>query len=114
MAEIISSYQGNEIKVQCFIDETMKDIWQRFVNKMNLDINKLIFLYAGYNIRFDLTFNKQANNEDKIRKKMNVIVNSIEEKDIDSKSKLIQSKEIICSNCGNVCTINVNDYKIIL
>ena len=81
---------------------------------MNLDINKLIFLYAGYNIRFDLTFNKQANNEDKIRKKMNVFVNSIEEKDIDSKSKLIQSKEIICSNCGNVCTINVNDYKIIL
>ena len=114
MAEVIFSYQGNEIKVQCFIDETMKDICQRFVNKMNLDINKLIFLYAGNNIKFNFTFNKQANNEDKIRKKMNEFVNSIEEKDIDSKSKLIQSKEIICSNCGNVCTINVNDYKIIL
>ena len=52
----------------------MKDICQKYANKMELDINSLIFLYAGGNLNFQLSFKEQANELDIIRNEMNVLV----------------------------------------
>ena len=49
----------------------MKDICQKYANKMELDINSLIFLYAGGNLNFQLSFKEQVNELDIIRNEMN-------------------------------------------
>ena len=47
--------------------------------------------------------------EDKERNKMNIVVNSLNKLDKDI---IFESKEIICPECGELCLININDYKL--
>ena len=47
MAEVIFNYKGNTITIQCIATEKFKDIFKRFSDKVNLDVNKLFFLYGG-------------------------------------------------------------------
>ena len=57
-----------------------------------------------------LTFNKLANNNDKDRNKMNVLVH--EWNDQIKNNKLKKSEEIICPNCKESIRIKIEDYKI--
>ena len=71
MGEVEFNYKGNKTIIQCRKDEKMKDIF----NKINLDINTIFFLYSGNaNINGELSFEELANENDKIRNKMNIIV----------------------------------------
>ena len=111
MSEVIFTYNGKEVKIQCQNDESMKDIFQRFISKTSIGINTIYFIYGGKIINEQLTFDQLANEEDKKRKTMNIIVNSHK----DSKlPKIIKSKDIICPKCKENCKINIKDYKITL
>ena len=58
----------------------------------------------------ELWFNQQANQIDKERNEMSVLVNENTNTVInENKTK---SKDIICPKCGEVCLINFNNYKI--
>ena len=46
-AKVIFVYEGREVIIQCIKDEKMKDICQKYVNKINKDINSLVYLYGG-------------------------------------------------------------------
>ena len=102
MAEIKFAYEGSNTNIQCDINDKIKDIIKKFLKKINKDENSnLYYLYNGGKINKELTFNEQANDLDKNRKKMNVLVyNNLEEY---KKNNEIISKDIICLDCKENC-----------
>ena len=89
--------------IQCLINEKMKDICQRFASKIGRNINSLIFLYGGNQLKFELSFENHANSLDKNDKEMKVLVY---EK---------QLEDFICPNCGEKINLNSEELdKIIL
>ena len=112
MAEIKFMFNGSQIIIQCSKEEKMKDLFKRFANKSNTDINSIIFLYDGNKINEDLKLNELINSIDKQSNKMSILVynkNTIKENE-----GVIKSKEIICPKCKENCLIKIKDYKIIL
>ena len=110
MAEAIFNYEGINTTIQCEINEKMKDIIDRFLIKLGKKENNLYYLYNGTQINYELTFNEQANDIDKNRKKMNIIVTKSE--DAQNIIKEIISKDIICPECKESILIDIKDFKI--
>ena len=97
MAEAIFNYNGINTIIQCEMNEKLKDIIDRFLIKKENKENNLYYIYNGTKINYELTFNEQANDIDKNRKQMNIIVTkSLDDKD---NIKEILSKDVICPEC---------------
>ena len=110
MEEVIFDYETFHISIQCNANEKMKDIINKFLVKIGKkDQNILFYLYNGSRIKEELTFNEQANNFDKNRKKMNIIVTNDENK---SENKKIVSNDIICPECNENILLDIKDFKI--
>ena len=108
MAEAILNYEGINTTIQCEINEKMKDIINRFLIKLEKKENNLYYLYNGTQIDYELTFNEQANDIDKNRKQMNIIVTKSE--DAQNIIKEIVSKDIICPECKENSLINFENF----
>ena len=108
MAEAIFNYEGINTIIQCEINEKMKDIINRFLIKLEKKENNLYYLYNGTQIDYELTFNEQANDIDKNRKQMNIIVTKSE--DAQNIIKEIVSKDIICPECKENSLINFENF----
>ena len=80
----------------------MKDICQRYSNKINININSLIFLYGGNQLNFNLNFNEQANIIDKEKNEMKVLVYKNE------------NNEYICPKCGEKIKLNIKEIDDII
>ena len=75
MAQVVFSFNGNDIIIQCNINEKMEEILKKFCIKVGKEINSLYFIYSGNYLNNDeLTFEEIANKEDKERNKMNILV----------------------------------------
>ena len=101
-ASAIFSFQGVDILIQCSKEDIMKDICQKFANKIKRNVNSLIFLYGGNNLNFHLSFKDQANIIDKERNEMNILVYKNE-------------NDLQCPKCGekiNLNTEKINDIKL--
>ena len=94
MSKVIFLLDGLEIIIQCSKDEKIKNIFQRYADRINININSLIFLYDGKPINFDLSFNEQANIIDKKRNEMKIFVYKNE------------ISEFICPKCGVKIKLN--------
>ena len=68
-AEVIYQFEQQTIIIQCNENEKMKEISEKFSNKIESNLNNLLFLYDGNQLDLDLTFEEQSNKEDKLRKK---------------------------------------------
>ena len=66
-ANIIFTFEGRDIVIQCSKEDQMKDICQKYVNKIDKNINSFIFIYGGNQLNFNLNFNGLANKLDKER-----------------------------------------------
>ena len=95
-ANVIFNFEGRDVSIQCSKDEKMKDICQKYVNKINKNINSLVFLYGGNQLNFDLNFNELANKIDKERNAMKVLVLVYND----------GTNEYICPNCGEKIKLN--------
>ena len=73
-AKIIFNYEGKDISIQCSIEDKIKDICQKYVTKIESNINSLLFLYGGNQINMELKFKEQANSMDINNNEMNVLV----------------------------------------
>ena len=106
--KIIFAYNGHNETIECKKNEYMEDIYNRYVMKVQLDLQKLYFLYNGSMI------NPEVKLENIIKKNEKVIYMVVNElyNDEDNKLNLKQSKDIICPICNEICLINLNDYKI--
>ena len=109
MSSVIFTFNGVETIIQCLNNDKMKIICNRFVSKIQSNINKLYFIYGSNQLNLELTFDETINEIDRERNKMNIIVyqNKIVKSD-----GIIKSKEIICPKCGENCLIDFNNYKI--
>ena len=110
MLEVIFNYEGINTIVQSNINDKMKDIINKFLIKIDKKENNLYYLYNGNIINNELTFIEQANELDKERKKMNIIVYNKDE-DNNIKKEII-SKDIICPDCKENILIEIKDFKI--
>ena len=97
-------YNGETITIQCKSDE---NIFKRFSNEINKDLEYMSFLYNGDVMKEDFNLNTIKDNEIKI-----LIFDFEFEREI--KESLKQSEDIICPICKELCEINFNNYKISL
>ena len=105
MVEVIFNYEGINNIIQSNIDDKMKDIINKYLIKIGKKENNLYYLYNGNIINNELTFIEQANELDRKRKKMNIIVYNNDE-DLNKKIEII-SKDIICPDCKENILINI-------
>ena len=57
LADSLSGYlKGTDIKIQCSKEEKFEEICQRFANKIGKDKNSYIYLYAGNQLNFELSY----------------------------------------------------------
>ena len=112
MVEVIFNYEGINTVIQCNREDKMKDIIKRFLIKIgkNENDNNLLYLYDAKIVNNELTIIQIANELDKKRKKMNIIVKSND--DNNEEIKKIISQDIICPECGENILINIKDFKI--
>ena len=109
MYKVIFNYQSIDFPVQCLLNEKIKDVYKRIKSEKNLNLANPFFIYNGMLIDIEKTFQELANIQDKERKIMNIIVDSENKSVVEE--KCIKSKEIICSECGENCLLNINKYK---
>ena len=105
MAQIEFVYNGNNIIIPCNINEKMKDIFNRFIIKEQINEKSIYYLYNGELINEELTYDqviKLNNNK--------IIVYSNDNK--NNNNSIIKSKYIICPKCGENCRIKIENYKI--
>ena len=109
---MIFNYEGINTSIQCNINNKMKDIINKFLVKIDKKEKNmhLYYLYNGNQINNELTFNEQANNYDKNRKKMNIIVTDNAQGKSDAKKVI--SKDIICPDCKENILIDIENFKI--
>ena len=108
MSEVIFLYKGNKTLIQSDENKNMKDICIKFSTKLNIDINKIYFLYNGDKLNEELKLIDITKGIDK--KEIIILVNDINE--IIKKENIISSKEIICPICKENIFINFHNYKI--
>ena len=70
--------------------------------------NGIYYLYNGTKIKDDLSFMEQANELDKNRKKMNIIVYNTKE----NEKKPAISTDIICPECKENILLDIRNFKI--
>ena len=110
-AKVIFILEGTNITIQCSEEDKIKDICQKYVTKIESNINSLLFLYGGNQMNMELKFKEQANSEDIDRKEMKVVVYKKENDDFNcpycnKKIKLEKIDDIILSNNNIKDTIN--------
>ena len=117
MASIEFLYNGKKNIIQCNLNEKIKEMCQKFINKTGINKNNIYFLYdgkAGTQFNENLTFEEMANTEDKKRKIMKILVMENEPEPKPKDEDIIKSKDIICPECGEISKMDIIDYKIIL
>ena len=106
-AEVDFHFEGTDTIINCNINDKMKDIINTFLIVTNNNQN-CCYLYNGTKINIDLTYNEQANKQDKNRKRMDIIVIIVDEVMNEDIDKII-SKEIICPECKENILIDIKD-----
>ena len=92
MEEVAFNYEGNNKIIQCNKNDKMKDIINKFMKKILINKDNLIYLYNGNKINYEMIFIEQANDLDKNRHKKNIIV--YKNDDYNNKKNEIISKDI--------------------
>ena len=110
MPNISFNCEGVETTFSCNNNEIMKDIFQNYATRENLDMKKLIFLYNGNEINQEKNLEEIMNGFDKQRDAMNILVVKVYEEVIND--NIIKSEDIICPKCQENTFIELKDFKI--
>ena len=100
-------YDQEILKIQCSRDEYMKDIFQRYLIKLNKGIRDPYYLYKGTIINPELKLEQINNKDDELK----ILVRCSDDEDENNENKYKYSNEIICPDCQEICLLDVNDYK---
>ena len=75
---VIFNLDGVELTISYTTEDKLKDICENYSNKINKNINSLLFLYEGNKINFDLSFKEYANFIDRNKNELKIFVNKNE------------------------------------
>ena len=113
MEEIEFKYKDFRILVQCSQDEKFKEILKKLDTILKIDLKSQNLIYSNEEkINEELTFNDIANEEDKSKKLMKIIIAEKPISSLSSNKSIIKSKEVICPECGETAIFNITDYQI--
>ena len=106
-------FEKEKTVIKCSNEDYIEDICNKFIRMTNSKKNEILFLYKGKKINQLIKINEFINKEDLKNNKINIFCFKIKnsQKELYAKNKL---KEIICPECGEICKIKFDDYKIIL
>jgi len=110
MNKVDFTYNDDKYCVQCNNDDKMKDIIDKFLNQTGKNRAGLAFFYNGQIINEELIISKCADNLDRSRNCMNILV--LEGQGANDGINLIKSKYIICPECNENAYITIDDFKI--
>ena len=114
MIEVNFIYRGNNTTIQCYSNDKIKTLMDKFIAKAEInDLNKIFFLYSGKIINENHSLREIIGNNYSQTNKINILVND-KESSLNNKEKITleKSKNIICPKCGEISLISINDYKI--
>ena len=103
MVEVQFIYKGQQISIQCNIDDKMKDIINKFQNLIKEEDNNLCYIYNEDKLNEELKLNQIL--KAKYENKLNILV-------YNNNGKQKSSNEIICPECKENILIDIKDYKI--
>ena len=104
-------YNSEIIKIESKLDENIEKICKGFSKKVNKDINKFNFIYAGKQLNFNKLIYEEINNMDKERKIMSILALGIDST-IKNSNNIIKSDHIICPLCKESARIGFENFKI--
>ena len=108
---IIFTYNGVQTTIQGKKTDIMKNIFEKYIIKINLDNTKnYYYLYNGDKINEELKYEELVNEIDKEGNEMRILV--IETNTIDNNENMKEINEIICPKCGENLLIKIEDYKL--
>ena len=125
-AKVTFSFEGADIWVQCLTTDKMKDICQKYANKIKKDMKTFIFLYGGNLVQFDLNFKEQASIIDRKYNEMKILVykneNNKKLDEIISSTNSIKARvdtiklqiRFIVKNCSEKITLQLNNINYLL
>ena len=117
MSQVVFSYNGQNIIIQCNSYDLIYEIFQKFSTKANKDLNSLYFLYNGCVISNQfLKLDEIMNSDDKIRNKMNILVQDNQniyssQSNITSAQTQYSTKSYNTYNTYNAYPSNVQNYE---
>ena len=89
---VVFNYQGIDYVISAKETEKMKDIFERFAKKTNINLVNVFLLYAGNNLSDEegkeKTLSQVINKDDRTRKAMNILVNDFERNSINSEDNI--------------------------
>ena len=106
------NYDGRKLTIQCNKGEKIKEIYKKFLAKVEVDNKNLYLLYNGNIIREDLSIEDIANEIDKSNKNIEIVVAQTNNTII--KDKFVKSNEIICLKCNENILAKIEDFRITL
>ena len=89
------NYNGNDILIHGNLNESMKNIINKFAIKSSIDANSVYFLYGGNIINKESLLSEIATQGDKNRNEMVIVVNSLLDYEDDEDNSIIKYKEVI-------------------
>ena len=107
MEQVDFIYNGDNIKIICNLNEKMNEILNKFLLKVQIEKNSVIFLYEGKKIDEELSLEEIKGD----KKDIKILVCKIEEIE-KRKNVIIKSKNVICPECGEDIRIKIENYKI--
>ena len=111
MSKVIFIFNQVKTEIQCNENEIMRNICSRYASKIGKDLNSFYFIYSGINIDLNLTFKNVINSLDSKKKCFTLLVNSFNTTIIEG-NNLIKESQIICPQCSEIATIEIQNYKI--
>ena len=95
--------------IQSNKNEKVEEIFKKFVEKIGIDINSIIFSYNQNIINKELTLDQISNDNDKLKNHIKILVKNITKSEQSISN--INLKEVICPKCGELSNIIIKDYK---
>ena len=114
MTEVVFNFNGIQNVIQCQPKDSLKDICQKYLIKIDKKRSDIVFIYNGNNqLKEELTFEEHANKMDKERNKMNILVYEISSDPQDEKiNQVKQTKQVLCPECDENIKIKIENYKV--
>ena len=110
-ASVLFIYNGAQTTIQCMKTNKMRNIFEKYNSKVELDKTKnYYYLYNGNKINEELKYEEIINNIDKDENNIKILV--MEENKNIINENIKELNEIICPECGENILIKLEEYKI--
>ena len=109
MIQIKFEYIGIKTIVQADLSEVFSHILQKYKNIQDINLDNKYYLYNGRKVKINEIIQNIINSNDLINKQM-----KISAKDIDPETivKNLNSKDILCPVCQDICQYEIKNYII--